>query len=252
MSTEQNKAVLRRWIEALNARNVSTLDELADEIYTPGYILHDPSFPDLVPGPEGVKQFVRRVLKGSADTHLTVEDMVAEGDKVAGRYTVHHTDATAGKLVSTRIIAISRFASGKIAEEWELAVPAAQASTPSAASETHDPVAVVKAFDAACNAGDIERVMAFFADDAVLKDPVEHKVYTGKQQIREWFQPQMRHFHVESRNHQVSGDTVTWEATLTGDIVRQMGHDAIEQTAKAVVRGGKITSFALTIVGHKP
>jgi ketosteroid isomerase-like protein len=116
----------------------------------------------------------------------------------------------------------------------------------------HDPVAVVKAFDAACNAGDIERAMAFFAGDAVVRVPVEPGVHTGKQQIRAWLQPQMRHFRVAPRNQRVTGNTVTWEITVTGDLVRQAGSTAIKETAKAIVRGGKITSFALTIVGRKP
>jgi ketosteroid isomerase-like protein len=228
------------------------LDQLADELYTADYVLHDPGAPDRPPGPEGMKQFARGALKSWPDLNVTIEDLVAEGDRVASRITVSGTDASTGKPWRLLGMSIIRFVGGKIAEEWQLAVPAAEASTPSAASETHDPVAVVKAFDAASNAGDIERVMAFFADDAVLKDPMEPKVHTGKQQIREWFEPQMQHFHVESRNHQVSGDTVAWEATLTGEAVREMGSDAIEQTAEAIVRGGKITSFALTIVGRKP
>jgi hypothetical protein len=93
--------------------------------------------------------------------------------------------------------------------------------------------------------------MAFFADGAVVKDRLG-EVHTGKQQIREWYQPQMRHFHVASRNHRVTGNTVTWEATLTGDMVRQMGSDAIEDTAEAIVQGGKITSFVPSIAARKP
>jgi len=117
-------------------------------------------------------------------------------------------------------------------------------------SEAHDPIAVVNALDAACNLGDIESVMALFADDAILKDPAEPKVHTGKQQIREWFVPQMGHFQVATRDHRVTGNTVTWRGTLTGDIVRQMGSEVLEEAAEAVVQGGKITSFALTIVGR--
>ena len=115
-----------------------------------------------------------------------------------------------------------------------------------------DPVAVVKAFDAACNTGDIEHAMAFFADDAVVKVPVEPRVHTGVQQIRAWLQPQLGGFQVAPRNHRVAGDTVTWEITVTGELVRQVGSSAIEETAEAIVRDGKITFFELTIVGLKP
>ena len=250
MSTEQNKAVLRRWIEAFKPGNVSTLDQLADELYTADFVGHDPSFPDLPPGPEGVKQFVRGAFKSWPDIHIAIEEMIAEGDSVASRLTVSGTDASTGKPGMLLVMAIDRFVGGKIAEEWQLGVPAA-ASMPTAASETHDPVAVVKALDAACNRGDIEGVMALFADDAILKDPVEPKIHTGKQQIREWFVPQMGHFQVETRDHRVTGNTVTWRGTLTGDIVRQMGSEVLDEAAEAVVQGGKITSFALTIVESK-
>ncbi len=45
----------------------------------------------------------------------------------------------------------------------------------------------------------------------------------GKQQIREWFEPQMPNLHVASSNLKTSGDTVTWDATVSGDMFRQMG-----------------------------
>ena len=120
------------------------------------------------------------------------------------------------------------------------------------ASQPHDPVAVVRAMDAACNAGDLEGVLALFADDAVLTEPVEHKVYTGKPHIQEWFQPSIGHYRVVSTDHRVRGDTVTWRATLTGHMVQQMGSESLEEAAEAAVWGGKITSFVLTITGRKP
>jgi ketosteroid isomerase-like protein len=119
-------------------------------------------------------------------------------------------------------------------------------------STGNDPATLVKAFDAACNAGDIERVMAFFAENAVLKSAQDPKIYTGKQQIREWFAPQMNHIHIVSKNHQVTGDTVTWEGTLSGDLVKQMGSDAFEQIAEAIVQDGKIVSFTLIITSRRP
>ena len=101
------------------------------------------------------------------------------------------------------------------------------------------------------NADDIDRAMEFFADDAVVKQippppPPDPGVYTGKPQIRAWMEPQLQQFHVTSRNRQVHGDTVTWEATVSGDMFRQMGIDCFEVTAEARVQGGKITSLTLT------
>jgi len=74
-----------------------------------------------------------------------------------------------------------------------------------------DPVSVVKDYDAAWNAHDVEGVMAFFTDDAVVRmepsPPDEFGgVYTGKEQIRTgWVEPLISGFHVESRDHQVAG-----------------------------------------------
>src|ERR687894_772773 len=74
-----------------------------------------------------------------------------------------------------------------------------------------DPVSVVKDFDAAWNAHDIEGVLAFFTDDAVVRmepPPSDELggVYTGKEQIRAgWVEPLMPRFHVESRDHRVAG-----------------------------------------------
>ena len=250
MSTEQNKAVLRRWLEGCDTRSLSVMETLADELFTADFIVHNNAQPAAVVNPEGMRQYVRGTLENMPDLHIAIEDMIAERDRVSSRLTISGTDASTGKPACRLTMAIYRFAGGKIAELWTLGVPAVEPAASAAASKAHDPVAVVKALDAACNAGDIESVMALFADDAELKDPIEPKMHRGRQQIREWFAPQMGHFQVATRDHRVTGNTVTWRGTLTGDIVRQMGSEDLEEAAEAVVQGGKITSFALTIVGR--
>ena len=122
-----------------------------------------------------------------------------------------------------------------------------------------DPVSVVKDFDAAWNAHDIEGVLAFFTDDAVVRmePPPSDKfggVYTGKEQIRAgWVEPLMPDFHVESRDHQVAGhqeevgDRVIWIAEVSGDFFRQMGAETpVESPAEAIVQGDKIKFFTGT------
>ena len=119
-----------------------------------------------------------------------------------------------------------------------------------------DPVSVVKNFDAAWNAHDVEGVMAFFADDAVFRmepaPPDEFGgVYTGKEQIRaSVVEPLMPGFHVESSDHQVAGhqegvgDRVIWKSRVSGDFFRQMGVEPpIEATSEAIVQGDKIKTF---------
>ena len=124
MSAEQNKAAIRRQLEAFETGDVSILEKLADELYAADYVLHDPDYPDLPRGPEGVKQFVRGALQNMPGVHVTIEDMVAEGDRVATRFTVHGTNVSTGKPMRMLVMSISRFVGNKIAEEWQLGVPA--------------------------------------------------------------------------------------------------------------------------------
>ncbi len=123
-----------------------------------------------------------------------------------------------------------------------------------------DPVSVLKDYDAAWNAHDVEGVMAFFTDDAVVRmepaPPDEFGgVYTGKEQIRAGFvEPLMPGFHVESRDHQVAGhqegvgDRVIWASTLSSELFRQMGAEPpVEGTTEAILQGEKIESFTATL-----
>ena len=80
MSTEENKAVIRRVVEeVLNKGDMSVVPELI----APDYVYHSP-FGEFK-GPEGFKQFITMFRTAFPDLHLTVEDMVAEGDKLAAR-----------------------------------------------------------------------------------------------------------------------------------------------------------------------
>ncbi len=82
---EQNKALVRRWFAELNTGNLAA----ADDLYAANYVLHDPGAPpDLPPGPAGVKQFLAPFGTAFPDMQGTIEDMVAEGDKVVIRFTV--------------------------------------------------------------------------------------------------------------------------------------------------------------------
>ena len=122
MSSEKNKAALLRWIDALNKKDLSALDKMADELFTADYISH-PGAPGAERGPEGVKKGVHQVFKDNPDMHHTLEDMIAEGDKVASRISFRFTDTVSGKPANFLAIGISRFVGEKIAEEWELSVP---------------------------------------------------------------------------------------------------------------------------------
>src|SRR5690349_15023172 len=105
-----------------------------------------------------------------------------------------------------------------------------------------DPVAVILAMNDLCNAGDLERVLALFSDDAVVRnlpapDPPETGIHTGKQAIRAWLAPQLQHhLHVISQNYQAAGDTVTWDTTISEDTLRDAGIESFEVNAEATVK----------------
>jgi steroid delta-isomerase-like uncharacterized protein len=124
MSTDEHKTLIRRWWDGLSQGNAA---ELIDEVYAPDYVLHDPSLPEPVQGLEGVHEFIAAVTAAFPDGQATVEDLVAEEDRVVQRVTYRGTHQgeflgvpATGKAVSVWVMVISRIADGKIAEEWQL------------------------------------------------------------------------------------------------------------------------------------
>ena len=122
MSSEDNKKVMLKWMNAWNQHDILLMEKLADEVFSADVIMHDPGFPDTERGTGGVKEFVRRIMTNAPDTRITVQDLFAEGDKVAIRFTVSSTNTATGKLESMQLLDISHFVNGKIAEEWEIGV----------------------------------------------------------------------------------------------------------------------------------
>jgi steroid delta-isomerase-like uncharacterized protein len=121
MSTEEKKAqALRSW-EIVNQRN----PDLIEEIYPPDFVWHEPEGD--IQGYEQAKQFVSTFFKAFPDISITVEDAIAEGDKVATRYTISGTHQgeteefgpPTGRQMALEGITIHRFEDGKIVEEWE-------------------------------------------------------------------------------------------------------------------------------------
>lgn len=121
MSTEDNKAAYRQFIEeVMNKKNVAAIDTFID----PNQVEHfaPPGTPG---GSEGTKQLFGMFLTAFPDLHVTVEDMIAEGDKMVSRITISGTQQGAfmgipptSKQFSITSIEISRIAGGKIVEHW--------------------------------------------------------------------------------------------------------------------------------------
>ena len=122
MSTEQNKALVRQMVEEIfNRGNMSR----ADEFLAPDFVEHEELPPGIPQGREGVKQLTTMMRNAFPDFTATIEDMVAEGDKVVIRMTWRGTQKgefmgvpPTGKTVSFGVLDIIRIAGGKFVEHW--------------------------------------------------------------------------------------------------------------------------------------
>jgi steroid delta-isomerase-like uncharacterized protein len=120
--SEENKTLARRFLEeAFNEGNLGVVDE----IVASDYVLHDPTLPEEVRGPEGVKGFVQMYRSAYPDTAITVEEQIAEGDDVVTRWTGRGTHQgellgvpPSGNRVEVAGITIDRISGGKFAESW--------------------------------------------------------------------------------------------------------------------------------------
>jgi steroid delta-isomerase-like uncharacterized protein len=123
VGTEANKAIVRRFIdEVFNEGRLAAIAEVVDR----GYIMHGTE-PE-VRGQQGMHEFVTTYRTALPDYHCTIEDQVAEGDKVVTRWTVRGTQRgeldgipPTGKPVTLAGIVIDRIANGRMAETWQQA-----------------------------------------------------------------------------------------------------------------------------------
>lgn len=122
MSTEENKAISRRfWEEIFNGRNLNLIDEL----FAANYVEHGSGGRDL--DAEGIRQLLSMYFNAFPDLHATIEDLFAEGDRVATRWIgrgTHKGDLMGipptEKQVTAMGITIDRVVGGKFVETWEL------------------------------------------------------------------------------------------------------------------------------------
>ena len=116
MSIEEMKRFIRdHFEEFVNRKNV----DIADRNFAPEFVDHGADVPPgLPPGPKGAKLYVGGALKKFPDMHVTVEDMVAEGDKVVVRNVWRATDPASGRQLQFGGIVIWRLARRQIVERW--------------------------------------------------------------------------------------------------------------------------------------
>jgi len=118
MSAEENKAIYARIVEeGFNKGNLSVTDELV----AANHVNHT----DNVHGPEEYKGFITMYRSAFPDLVMTIEDQIAEGDKVATRWTATGTHQgplmgipPTGKKIKATGTYVIRIVGGKILEEW--------------------------------------------------------------------------------------------------------------------------------------
>ena len=128
MSTAQetsNKATFRRIEDAVNTGDVEVISKVTNELVAPDVLIHMPLATEAPRPHEAFRQLWAMLLRGLPDLHLTIEDLIAEGDKVVMRASVTGTHQgeymglpPTGKWITYNEIFIWRLAGGRITEMW--------------------------------------------------------------------------------------------------------------------------------------
>jgi steroid delta-isomerase-like uncharacterized protein len=123
MSTEENKALIRRYIEAID-NNDSSDWSILDEFIAEDVVVHNPQLPGLTPDREGIKQAAEAFRQATPGRHA-IPLQVAEGELVVSLIVARGVHAgellgipATGNEVETEGIAVHRIADGKIVEYW--------------------------------------------------------------------------------------------------------------------------------------
>ena len=120
MSIEQNKVIVRKYGELMNAQDVDG----ALAYFSPSFVDHAVR-PGMPPGIQGIRLFFNMLFTAFPDLRATIEDIIAEGDKVVDRMTcegIHQGmfmgAPPTGKRVTWSFIDINRIVDGKVVEHW--------------------------------------------------------------------------------------------------------------------------------------
>ena len=119
---EQNKNRVRRYIDEVNKKNFAVVDE----VLLPTFVQH--SVVAVSPGREGLVQLYRELQAAFPDFNFAIDDLIADGDRVAVRMTGRYTHkgeylgvAPTGKAVVLLKMDIFRFVNGRCVEHWDSA-----------------------------------------------------------------------------------------------------------------------------------
>src|SRR5262249_38723857 len=128
MRMEAEKDIIKRFVEELwNARRLGVADQIFSEDCVTHQLRSGLSAEPAQRGPQAMKEHVSGWLMSFPDLRFTIEQMIAEGDRVVSQLVMEGTHqgtwmgiSPTGKRFQIRMIVIHRIANGKIAEDWVL------------------------------------------------------------------------------------------------------------------------------------
>jgi steroid delta-isomerase-like uncharacterized protein len=244
---EENKAIVRRAIDEIF--NQGKL-EVVNEVISAEYIRHDPT--NSIRGTDGYKQLATGLLTAFANFRFTIEDIIAEEDKVAVRTTAtgtHEGDymgiPPTGKQVTVTGIYIVRLADGKNVEDWNSSdnlglLLQLGVIPPMKPADTEANKAIVLRGVELWNTGNLAIADEIFAADLVDHSLIDLKSYKGYVvAVRAAFPD----FHLEVHDIVAEGDKVVCRWTHTG--TQKGEYMGVPPTGKQItVTGMKILRFA--------
>lgn len=122
ITEEEAQAFTDRILEMWNEANLT----IVDEVYAPEIVRHDCSLPEDIVGLENMKNFLKNLFNAFPDLHLTVDEMIVAGNKMAQRWTMTGTNTgpmgdmpPTGKNVRFSGVSIAHFVNGKAVEIWD-------------------------------------------------------------------------------------------------------------------------------------
>lgn len=120
MTVETNKLIMSRFVDFINTAS----EQLAKELISPDAIFHVPGRPEPVVGPAGYLEIIGMMRGGFPDIQWTLEELVAEGEKVAARFTMRGTHQgtffnipPTGKKIEVQATNFYRLSGGQFVEE---------------------------------------------------------------------------------------------------------------------------------------
>ena len=240
--TEANKTIIERWVEMWETADLA----IADEIFAADFVAHIPHYPQA----SDLEGYQGEIVKNPTlvpDFDATIEDLIAEDDKVVGRFTAVGTMQPFNMPYTNTWIIIFRFVDGKIVEEWwefDLLGVQQQMGVLPPTRETYtwgEPLAVTGApGDPETNKASVQRMIdevmnqynmavidELFASDYVMHDPAWPAPVIGPEGFKQWAGAMLEPFFSDSKiaaNEIIGeGDKVVvrwaWSGVHTGEFL---------------------------------